>query len=220
MATGRKDKIYNLAKRIFDIVCALGVGIIFFPLMALITLAIKLDSPGPAIFKHRRIGQNWKIFYLWKFRSMYENPDEYILKNKELLKEFKKKEGWKFNDASQDPRITRVGRFIRKYSFDELPNLINIFSGEMSMVGPRAYRRDLFGDEIKEQLKIYPHLENKLKIALSVKPGLTGPWQVSGRNELAWDKRVELDAKYAREKSFLTDLKILLKTPFAMLNKW
>ncbi len=215
-----RDRFYNIVKRLVDIVSALTVGIIFLPLMLLITIAIKLDSPGPAIFKHRRIGQDGKIFYLWKFRSMFENPDQYILQNRELLKEFKKKEGWKFPDASRDPRITRVGRFIRKYSFDELPNLINILSGEMSMVGPRAYRKDLFGDEIKEQLKIYPHLQNKLKMALSVKPGLSGPWQVSGRNELPWDKRVELDAKYAREKSLLTDFKILLKTPFAMLNKW
>lgn len=211
---------YEISKRAIDIAAALGVLTIFLPLMLLIAAAIKLDSPGPVIFKHRRVGKGGTIFYLWKFRSMYENPDHYILENKKLLKKFKKKEGWKFANAADDPRITRVGRFIRKYSFDELPNLWNILVGDMSMVGPRAYRRDLFGDEIAEQLKIYPHLRQKLSIALSVKPGLSGPWQVSGRNELSWDRRVELDALYAQNRSMVKDILIIIKTPFAMFNKW
>lgn len=142
--------------------------------------------------------------------------------NKAFISKFKKKEGWKLQ-ASEDPRITRVGRFIRKYSFDELPNLWNIFIGDMSIVGPRAYRRDSFGDEVEEQLKLYPDrpdLREKLKIAWSVKPGLTGPWQTSGRNKLSWDKRVELDAAYAQSKSILGDISYILKTPFVMLNKW
>ena len=131
------------------------------------------------------------------------------------------KDGWKFSDASQDPRITRVGRFIRKYSLDEVPNLWNIFVGDMSMVGPRAYRNDdIFGDEIAQMVKIYPYLREKLNFAMSVKPGVSGPWQTSGRNKLSFDKRVELDANYAENHTILGDIIILLKTPFAMLNKW
>lgn len=211
--------LYNFFKRTLDILAALSVGVVFFPIIILVAIAIKLDSAGPIIFKHRRVGKNRKIFYMWKFRSMYENSDV-LLKNKQFLKDFKKKEGWKFSDASKDPRITRVGRFIRKYSLDELPQLWNILTGEMSIVGPRPYRHDAMGDEIEEQLHHYPHLRGELDVALSVPPGLSGPWQVSGRNELPWNKRVELDAQYARQKSIIADMIIILKTPFAMFNKW
>ncbi|MEK7565590.1 MAG: sugar transferase, partial [Patescibacteria group bacterium] len=99
-------------------------------------------------------------------------------------------------------------------------NLWNILKGEMSMVGPRAYRRDSVGDEIAEMLKVYPKLKNKINLAFSVKPGVTGPWQTSGRNKLSFDKRVELDAEYARKRSISKDIEIILKTPFAMLNRW
>ncbi len=215
--------LYEPVKRLMDIGSALAVTLIFSPLLVLIALAVKLDSPGPVIFKHRRVGKDGKIFYMWKFRSMVENANSTdYAKNKDFIDKFKKKEGWKL-EADQDPRITRVGRFTRKYSFDELPNLWNILTGEMSIVGPRAYRRDSFGDEVEQQLALYKEkaeLREKLKIAQSVKPGLTGPWQVSGRNKLPWDVRVELDAEYAQHKSILRDFLILLKTPFVMLNKW
>ncbi len=212
--------MYDKVKRTVDFITALAVGIIFSPLILLIIIAIKLDSVGPIIYRAKRVGINSRIFDMWKFRSMVTQADKFLLKNPRFMRIFKKKEGWKFDDAADDPRITRVGRFIRKYSLDELPNLVNIISGDMSMVGPRAYRKDSVGDEIAEMLKIYPGLENKLEVALSVKPGLTGPWQVSGRNKLSWDKRVELDANYAKKKSFLIDLIIILKTPLAMLNRW
>lgn len=215
--------VYNFLKRALDILASVGVFLIFSPLIFLIAIAIKLDSPGPVIFKHRRVGINGKIFHMWKFRSMVQNANTTdFANNKEFINKFKKKEGWKLR-ADEDPRITRVGRFTRKYSFDELPNLWNIFVGDMSIVGPRAYRRDTFGDEVEEQLKLYsdrPDLREKLNIAWSVKPGLTGPWQTSGRNKLAWDRRVELDAEYAQNKSIMKDILYILKTPFVMLNKW
>lgn len=212
--------MYNNIKRLIDIVSALAIGVIFLPIVILICLAIKLDSPGPIIYKQRRVGKDGKLFYIWKFRSMYDHAEDHLAKNRQFMKNIKKKVGWKL-EASQDPRITRVGRFTRKYSLDELPNLWNILVGEMSIVGPRAYRSDdIFGDEIAQMLKIYPHLKNILNKALSVKPGLTGPWQVAGRNKISFDKRVELDAQYARKKSILDDLVIILKTPFAMLNRW
>lgn len=212
--------MYNNAKRLIDIVSALVVGVVFFPIIVLICLAIKLDSSGPIIYKQRRVGKDGKLFYIWKFRSMYDRAEEYLVSNTKFMKSIKKKEGWKL-EAARDPRITRVGRFTRKYSLDELPNLWNILYGDMSFVGPRAYRNDdIFGDEIAQMLKVYPRLNEFLSIALSVKPGLTGPWQVAGRNKIPFDKRVELDAQYARKKSILDDLVIILKTPFAMLNRW
>lgn len=212
--------MYEIVKRITDIVCALAVILVFSPLIILIAIAIPLDSPGPVIFKQRRVGKNGKFFHIWKFRSMYDQAENLLAKDKSFLKKFKKKEGWKL-DADEDPRITRVGRFIRKYSLDEVPNLWNILVGDMSMVGPRAYRNDdVFGNEIAQQLKFFPDLKKELDVALSVKPGLTGPWQTSGRNALSWDKRVKLDAAYAREKSVWRDCLYVLKTPFAMFNKW
>ena len=209
-----------IIKRTIDIFSSLVVGILFSPIIFLICLAIKLDSPGPIIYKAKRVGKGQKIFDMWKFRSMVSDADKFLLKHPELMKVFKKRAGWKFDDAADDPRITRVGRFIRKYSLDELPNLWNILKGEMSMVGPRAYRRDSVGDEIAEMLKVYPKLKNKINLAFSVKPGVTGPWQTSGRNKLSFDKRVELDAEYARKRSISKDIEIILKTPFAMLNRW
>src|SRR3989338_5275130 len=139
---------YDILKRTLDVVTAVGVTLVFLPLIILIAIAIKLDSPRPVIYKQRRVGQNMKIFFIWKFRSMFDHAENQLLENKEFMMSLKKREGWKL-EADQDPRITRTGRFIRKYSFDELPNLWNILVGDMSMVGPRAYRNDdIFGDEI------------------------------------------------------------------------
>lgn len=212
--------MYDVLKRTTDILAALFVFLLFSPLILLIVIAIKLDSPGPIIYKHRRVGKNGKIFYLWKFRSMYDKAENLMVKDKEFIKKFMTKEGQKL-EADEDPRITRVGRFIRKYSFDELANLWNIFAGDMSIVGPRAYRKDnVLGDEVSQQLKYFPELKEEVKVAMSVKPGLTGPWQIGGRNALSWDKRVALDAAYARQRSIWKDFLIVIKTPLAMLNKW
>lgn len=211
---------YFVTKRIIDIFTAFLVGLVFLPVSLLIALAIKMDSPGPVFYFQKRVGKDGKIFELIKFRSMVEEADAFLIKNKQLLKKFKSPEGWKGGEASEDPRITRVGRFIRRFTFDELPQLLNVLKGDMSMVGPRAYRNDILGDEIEEQLKLYPHLREEAQLALSVKPGLSGPWQVGGRNKLTWEQRVAVDAKYASKKSLINDLVIILKTPFAMLNKW
>lgn len=211
---------YDTAKRALDIFSAILLTIVFLPLIVLIAIAVKVDSPGPVIFWHRRVGKNKKIFLMAKFRTMIDHADEYFTSHPDVLKEFKKKEGWKFGEAKDDPRITRVGRFIRRFSLDELPQVWNILNGDMSLVGPRAYRKDMLGDEVEEQLKFHPDLRKTADIALSVKPGLTGLWQVSGRNVLSWDKRIELDAEYAKKKSLLFDLYLILRTPPHMLNKW
>ena len=211
--------MYQSLKRVFDVISALGVLIIFSPVFLIIPLLIKLDSPGPVFYKQRRVGKDGKGFYIYKFRNMYTNADEMVIKNEEFRKLFKKKSGWKL-DMDKDPRITKIGKYLRKYSLDELPQIFNILNGDMSMVGPRAYRRDDVGDEIEEQLKLYPDLRHDMETALTVKPGLTGPWQTSGRNELSWDQRVKLDAEYARKQSLLYDLYLVFKTPKSMLSKW
>jgi lipopolysaccharide/colanic/teichoic acid biosynthesis glycosyltransferase len=209
--------MYEVLKRPLDLLSATLVFVVFSPLFIILPVLIKLDSPGPVFYRQRRVGQDGKTFYIFKFRNMNQNADQILIKDKQFAQKFKKKSGWKLDE---DPRVTRVGKFLRKSSLDELPNIFNIFKGEMSMVGPRANRQDQVGDEIQEQLKNYPHLKSDVQAVLSVKPGLTGPWQVSGRNDLSWDERIKLDADYARRRSLWYDLLIILKTPFAMLNKW
>mgnify|MGYP001468055951 CR=1 FL=1 len=211
--------MYETAKRFLDISTALAVLIIFSPIFIIIPALIKLDSSGPVFYKQRRVGKDGKEFFIYKFRNMYTNADEMVMQDPVFRKLFKKKAGWKL-DLDEDPRITKIGKFLRKYSLDELPQIFNILEGTMSMVGPRAYRRDGVGDEIEEQLKNYPKLRKKMKLVLSVKPGLTGPWQTSGRNDLSWDRRVNLDADYAQRKSLLYDIFILLRTPGSMLSRW
>mgnify|MGYP001577190638 FL=1 len=135
--------------------------------------------------------------------------------NLELYEKYKKN-GWKLK-LQDDPRITRLGKILRQTSIDEMPQIINIFRGEMSLVGPRAYVEP----EIKDAIKRYgKNLEIIIKESLEVKPGLTGPWQVSGRNEIPWNQRVAIDADYAKRRSIFYDIYIILKTPFAMISKW
>ena len=204
---------YEQQKRILDITVALLLVIVFLPVWIVVPLMIYLDSGFPILFKHRRVGLHGKSFELYKFRSMIQNADDILHKhNKELLKQFKKGD-WKIEN---DPRITRLGKALRSLTIDEFPQLYNVIKGEMSMVGPRAYVKK----ELDEQTKKYP-VTQKYKVAiLSVKPGITGPWQTSGRNEVPFDQRAKMDAQYAQDKSILKDIIILFKTPQAMISKW
>ena len=211
--------MYAITKRVFDLISSLGLLVLFSPVFVIVPWLIKLDSPGPVFYRQKRVGQHGKEFYIYKFRTMVVGSDKLIRENEEFRKKFKKKTGWKLTN-DEDPRITTVGKWLRRFSLDELPQIFNIIRGEMSLVGPRAYRRDDVGDEIKEQLALYPHLTKDMELVLSVKPGLTGPWQTSGRNQLPWDERVRLDAEYAQKQSFWYDLYIVFKTPTAMLSKW
>ena len=204
---------YEIFKRLIDLVVALVLLIIFLPIWLIVPILIKMDSNGPVIYLHRRLGKNGKEFSMYKFRSMIENADEELYeKNPELLKEFKRGD-WKLRD---DPRITKLGKFLRAITIDEFPQLINVLRGDMSIVGPRAYLKV----ESEEQPKKYPKTKKLMKYILSVKPGITGPWQTSGRNEIPFDKRAELDAEYAKTKSIGKDLIIMAKTPLAMISKW
>ena len=178
-------------------------------------IIIVIDSGWPIFFSHRRIGKGGKEFDLYKFRSMVQNADEILhRKNHELLDKFKNND-WKIA-AKDDPRITHLGRFLRAFTIDEFPQLFNVFRGEMSIVGPRAYVKR----ELKEQTEKYPKTKKYVKDILSVKPGITGPWQTSGRNEIPFKKRALIDSNYAKNRSIHQDLVILAKTPKAMLSKW
>lgn len=208
-------KYEDTFKRVLDILVASLLAIIFLPIWLTVPLLIILSSPGPIVYRHRRIGKDGKNFDMYKFRSMVINADDILHKgNKELLKKFKKMD-WKL-EAKDDPRITPLGRILRALTIDEFPQLYNVLKGDMSMVGPRAYLEQ----ELTEQVKKYPGTKEQMKIVLSAKPGLTGLWQVSGRNEVTFDKRVALDAQYVKTRSLINDLKILCKTPQAMISKW
>lgn len=204
---------YNLTKRILDILVACLLFVLFLPIWIIVPILIYLDSGMPIIFKHRRVGQGGQEFFLYKFRSMVPDADELLHKrDRELLKKFKAGD-WKIKD---DPRITKLGKALRSLTIDEFPQLYNVFKGDMSMVGPRAYVKK----ELEEQTKRYPQTEPYVADILSVKPGITGPWQTSGRNEIPFAKRAKMDAQYARNRSLLADLQILCKTPRAMISKW
>ncbi len=203
---------YEQLKRVMDIFLALFLGTIFFPVSLLVALAVKLESPDGPVFADtpNRVGKNGRLFHTYKFRSMIPNAVKYLKSNPGLLEKYKKS-SFKLHD---DPRVTKVGKFIRKYSLDEVPQFINILKGEMSLIGPRPY----YSDELEEQQAKYPQTQDLVKKALSVRPGVTGIWQVSGRSDINFDKRIEMDSHYAENMNLWYDLKILFKTPFVMLS--
>jgi lipopolysaccharide/colanic/teichoic acid biosynthesis glycosyltransferase len=205
--------LYNVTKRALDIICA-TLGLIFLsPVIIAIAIWIKLDSKGPVFADTpMRVCKDGKLFKMYKFRSMVQGAWEILQKNPELLKKYKEN-SYKL-DINEDPRITKVGKFIRKTSIDELPQLINILKGQMSVVGPRAY----YPFELEEQQKKYPETRDAVKVILKAKPGLTGLWQVSGRSDINFDKRVELDEEYVKKHSIVYDLLIILKTVPAVLS--
>lgn len=210
----KKSVSYEIAKRAIDTFFSLLLLIIFLPVIFVVAVIIILDSKGPVFADTpERVGRNGRLFKMYKFRSMVANAHEILRESPRYAKLYNeyKKGSYKLRD---DPRITRIGNFIRKHSLDEVPQLINVLKGEMSLVGPRAY----YPDELREQQKEYPHTKESVKIVLSVKPGITGFWQVSGRSEINFDKRIQMDADYVRKRSIFYDLKIIAKTPWAMVS--
>jgi len=206
--------MYNLTKRGIDIIGSIILIILFFPVCIITALAIVADSPGP-IFADtpKRVGKNGKLFKLYKFRSMIVNAHIMLRRDPKLAKLYHQ---YKQNSYKllNDPRVTKVGHYIRKHSIDEIPQFINVFFGDMSLVGPRPY----YADELEEQQKKYPHTRKLVNIVLSSKPGITGYWQVSGRSEVNFDKRIQMDADYVLRKSLAYDIYIILKTPLAMIT--
>ncbi|HEY1074717.1 MAG TPA: sugar transferase [Patescibacteria group bacterium] len=204
----------RITKRTFDIFLALIGGIILLPLILLTAFIVKITSSGPIVFRQRRLGRNGKHFYIYKFRSMYLHLTGDHVKGKteeqifadmgrqDLVEEYRT-----FKKVKVDPRVTPFGRLMRKTRLDELPQLWNVLKGDLSIVGPRPIR----DFELSQYGKWASYL-------LSIKPGLTGLWQVSGGNDISYEERVKLDAKYAQNWSLWQDMLIILKTGFIILK--
>jgi len=193
----------SLRKRLFDIVVSALLLILLSPVLLIVMLLIYLDSPGRVLFSQQRVGKQGQCFTMWKFRSMCVDAEQ----RKDELKEKNEVEGGIIFKIEDDPRVTRFGRFLRKCSMDELPQLWNVLIGDMSLVGPRPALPD-------EVVQYTPYQCQRL----SVKPGITGLWQISGRSKLKFSKQVELDIEYINTQSFGHDLLILLKTIPAVLT--
>ena len=193
---------YRFVKRTFDIIASLLALVICIPVFLITAIAIIIDDPGPVLFFQDRNGLNGKVFKMWKFRSMVKNAPQLRFE----MEDQNEYEGAAFK-IKNDPRITRVGRFIRKASIDELPQLVNILRGDMSFVGPRP----MATYEVEK-------LTAEQKRRMLVKPGLTCYWQISGRNDVSFEDWMKLDYQYIKDASIMTDLKILLKTVPAVLG--
>ncbi|HBE18928.1 MAG TPA: galactosyl-1-phosphate transferase [Cyanobacteria bacterium UBA11149] len=190
----------NFAKRLFDVAFSLSVLILFSPVYLLLALLISISSPGPIFYIQERVGKDYKPFGCLKFRTMVENADEILLdimaSSPDLRQEFA--DNFKLK---QDPRITKIGRFLRLTSLDEFPQFWNVLKGDMSVVGPRPL--------VPEELPKYGRYMDKV---LTIRPGITGLWQVSGRNDIPYERRVQMDVYYVNSRNFWIDLWVVMKT--------
>lgn len=199
-----KKQTYVATKRVIDVVLSIVGLILLSPVFLLIGLIIKLDSKGPVFFAHTRIGKNGKLIKIYKFRTMQQNAEE-MIKNftPEQLKEYRKNYKLK-----HDPRVTKLGKFLRKTSLDELPQIVNIIKGDLSIIGPRPV--------VEEELELYE--ENKEKF-LSITPGLTGYWQANGRSSTTYEERMKMELYYVDNCSFSMDVKIFFKTIVSVFKR-
>ena len=199
-----KNKPYIYVKRGIDVILSTIALVVLSPLFLILAILIKLDSKGPVFFLHTRIGKNGKNIKIYKFRTMVTNAEELIKEfTPEQMKEYK--ENYKLTN---DPRITKIGKFLRKTSLDELPQLINIIKGDLSIIGPRPV--------VKDELEKY---EENIAKFLSVTPGLTGNWAANGRNNTTYEERMRLELEYVDNISLKTDIKIFFQTIFAVIKK-
>ncbi|GEA30443.1 MULTISPECIES: sugar transferase [Clostridium] len=193
---------YCFLKRITDILCSLFGLLVLSPIFLIVGILIKLESKGSVIFSQERIGKDGSVFKMYKFRSMVSNAEE--LKDKLCHKNEMSGPMFKMKD---DPRVTKIGKFIRKTSIDELPQLFNVLKGDMSLVGPRP--------SLPKEVEKF---DNWMMTRLEVKPGLTCYWQVSGRNDIDFEDWMKLDIKYVRERNTLVDIKLIFKTFFVLFG--
>ncbi len=195
-------KVYEICKRTIDIIGA-GLGLILLsPIIAVVACAVKVTSKGPVFFSQKRVGKNGELFEMYKFRSMVVNAEEL----KENLEEQNEMSGPMFK-IKDDPRVTKVGKFIRKTSIDELPQLWNVLKGDMSLVGPRP--------SLPKEVEQF---DNWMFKRLSVRPGLTCYWQVSGRNNIDFEDWMKLDIKYVEQRNLWIDIKLIFKTVFVLFG--
>jgi len=195
-------QLYEFLKRAIDMICSLIGLMVLMPILLVVAIIIKIESKGPIIFAQYRVGKYGKVFKMYKFRSMVSNAEEL----KEKLANENERTGPMFK-MKNDPRITHIGKFIRKTSIDELPQLVNILKGEMSIVGPRPSLLN----EVKQ-------FEDWMLKRLNVKPGLTCYWQVAGRNDIEFEEWMKLDIKYVNERNILIDSILILKTFFVLFG--
>ncbi|MBN2479296.1 MAG: sugar transferase [Parachlamydiales bacterium] len=197
------------SKRIFDILFSLFVIIFFSYLFIIVAILVFIFSKGSVFYISERIGRGGKIIKCIKFRTMYKDAETKLktLLNKNIAL---KKEWEKFQKLKNDPRITPIGKFLRKTSLDELPQFFNVIKGDLSIVGPRPFV--LVGPKENYDIEIRKYLKDKTEKVLSIRPGITGLWQISGRSELSIDERVELEIKYIEKRSFFYDLYLVLMT--------
>ena len=195
-------RVYEICKRIIDIIGA-GLGLILLsPIIAIVACAVKVTSKGPIFFSQKRVGKNGELFEMYKFRSMVVNAEEL----KENLEDQNEMSGPMFK-IKDDPRVTKVGKFIRKTSIDELPQLWNVLKGDMSLVGPRP--------SLPKEVEQF---EPWMKERLTVQPGITCFWQVMGRNSIPFEEWMKLDVKYVRERNYFLDIKLIFKTFFVLFG--
>lgn len=202
-----KQAVGGRLKRLFDVIVCLLIIMLLFPLFIFVAVTLKVTDPGPVIFKHVRVGLRGGRFYCFKFRTMVvdaENVLQALLEDDPDIRA----EWERSQKLIRDPRITRIGRFLRESSLDELPQLINILRGEMSLVGPRP----IVPAEIL-------HYGDRYGFYILARPGLTGLWQISGRSDCSYDKRVELDANYVSNWRFVTDIFILVQTMSTVVRR-
>lgn len=198
---------YSFLKRTVDITASAAALLLLSPVFLVTSLAIRKDSDGPAMFTQKRIGKDGKLFEIYKFRTMVPDADKKLFEM--LEKDEKAREEYKLNKKlKHDPRITKVGNFLRRTSIDELPQLINVLKGDMSLVGPRPY----LPREIKDMGEYYDTI-------IESKPGITGLWQVSGRSNTTFEQRLEFDKEYTENKGFLYDMGLLTKTVGVVVKK-
>ncbi len=204
--------LYSIGKRLIDIIGGLIGVILFSPFMIGTAIYIKLVSPGGTVFVEaaKRVGRNGKEFPMYKFRTMIPYAQKWLENQPELYKKYQEN-GYKLDP---DPRWIKGAKIIRKFSLDEFPQFINVVKGDMSLVGYRAYYRY----ELDEQLCMHPEVKEYLDKALTVKPGITGVWQTSGRSKVGFVDRVKMDAAYADKQSLLYDIFIILKTPYVVIS--
>ena len=193
-------------KRIFDICFSLTVLVFAFPLFLFLAFVVRLSSKGNSVYSQERVGRGGKTFKCFKFRTMYPDAEERL---KDILaSDIELRKEWEhFHKLKSDPRVTSMGAFLRKTSLDELPQFWNVLKGDLSVVGPRPVVR----------AELEKHLTCKAEKILSIRPGLTGPWQVSGRSDMSYKRRIEIDEFYVDNQTFLWDLKLIVKTIPAMI---
>ena len=203
MANSVRKKVYLAIKRLIDIIGSLIGIILLSPIYIIIAILIKFDSPGKIVFGHTRKGKGGKDIKVYKFRTMYSNANEIF----ESFTKKKKEEYYKNFKLDNDPRVTKLGGFLRKTSLDELPQLFNILKGDMTIIGPRPI--------VEKEISKYGNKAEKL---FSVVPGLAGYWQANGRSDTTYEERVEMDMYYIDNMSFYLDVKILFQTAISVLK--